>query len=262
MKTAIPRRVLLMLALLSAMPLRGEPPPGYVLKWADEFEGAQLDATKWQKWLPGPRHDAINTPDAVSVGDGVLTITTYTEGGKHYTGMVSTEGLFDICYGYIEARVQWADAPGTWSAFWSLSPTMGNPIGDVAAAGMELDFVEHRAMNNEGANFSGKANFTLHWDGYGKEHQVASMETAELGLGSGFHVYGFEWTETAYRWFIDGKLLWEVTAPISKRPQFLVLSSEVMSEAWSQKIPPGGYGDRATSNVNMLVDYVRYYVKP
>jgi hypothetical protein len=37
---------------------------------------------------PGPRHDGILTPDAVSVGGGVLTIKPYTQAGKHYSGMI------------------------------------------------------------------------------------------------------------------------------------------------------------------------------
>src|SRR5438128_8004948 len=88
-----------------------EPPPGYQLKWADEFDGTQLDLQKWKLWLPGKRRDAINTLDAVSVAGGKLTIGTYTEGGKHYTAMISTQGIFEPSFGYYEARIQWQDAP-------------------------------------------------------------------------------------------------------------------------------------------------------
>ena len=45
--------------------------------------------------FPGARRDATDTPDAVSVCDGFLTITTYTENGRHFTGVISTEGLFE-----------------------------------------------------------------------------------------------------------------------------------------------------------------------
>src|SRR6266446_7548496 len=97
------------LALLLALAALAvaEPPPEYQLKWADEFDGTQLDLQKWKIWLPGKRRDAINTPDAVTVADGRLTITTYTEGGKHYTGMISTQGIFETSFGYYEARIQW-----------------------------------------------------------------------------------------------------------------------------------------------------------
>ncbi len=127
---------------------------------------------------------------------------------------------------------------------------------------MEIDFVEHRAVDHEGKPLGPKANFTLHWNGYGKEHKGKGHQTPALGLDKGFHVYGFEWTESAYRFFIDGKLQWEVQEPISKRPQFMILSSEVESGAWSAAIPEEGYGDRASGKTKIVVDYVRHYVKP
>ena len=61
-----------------------------VLSWSDEFNGPGLDTTRWAHRASGPRHDGVLTPDAVSVGGGVLTIKTYTEGGTHYSGMIST----------------------------------------------------------------------------------------------------------------------------------------------------------------------------
>ena len=130
--------------------------------WSDEFDGVALDQTKWVYWNPGKRRHAMNVPEAVTLRDGFLTIATYTESGKHFTGMISTRDKYEAQYGYYEARIQWADAPGQWSAFWSQTPTIGKPIDDVAAAGMEIDFVEHRAVDHEGKPLAAKANFTLH----------------------------------------------------------------------------------------------------
>ena len=253
---------LLFLAALAC----AEPPPGYTLKWADEFDGTQLDATKWKLWLPAKRRDAINTPDAVTVADGKLTITTFTEGGKHYTGMISTQGIFEPSFGYYEACIEWHDAPATWSAFWTISepmllPYMGAHIGDVSKAGNEIDFVEHRETDHEGKRMAGKANFTLHWDGYAAHRNGSGFLTPDLGLDKGFHIYGCEWSKTGYRFFIDGKMLWETPGPVSRRPQFIVLSTEVENKLWSWSIPDGGFGDRASSRVKFVVDYVRFYSK-
>ena len=256
------------LALLFALTVfaTAEPPPGYTLKWADEFDGTHLDSTKWKVWLNGVRRDAINTPDAVSVADGKLTITTFTEGGKHYTGMVCTEGLFEPTSGYYEARILWNDAPATWSVFWTISdlmllPDMGVHIGNVGASGNEIDFVEHRELDHEGKRMAGQANFTLHWDGYAAHRNGSGYLTPDLKLDEGFHVYGCEWSESGYRFYIDDKMLWETPGPISLRPQFMILSTEVSDGLWSSHVPSGGYGDRASSKVKFTVDYVRYYAK-
>ena len=258
MKNALATLVL----LCCGTPLFAEPPQGYVLKWSDEFDGAELDKTKWEHWHPGKRRHAMNVPEAVTLRDGFLTIATYTEAGKHFTGMISTRDKYEAQYGYYEARIEWMDAPGQWSALWSQTPTVGKPIDDVATAGMEIDFVEHRAVDHEGKPLAAKANFTLHWNGYGKDHKGKGHQTPALALDKGFHIYGVEWTESSYRFFIDGKLQWEVKEPISKRPQFMILSSEVESGAWSAAIPAEGYGDRASGKTKIVVDYVRHYMKP
>jgi len=103
------------------------PPIGYQLAWSDEFDGGTLDMNKWSYRGLGRRHDALNVTDAVSVGGGQLTITTYTSGGKHCTGMIGTEGKFERRFGYWEARLQFEGAPGMWSAFWIQTPTFGRP---------------------------------------------------------------------------------------------------------------------------------------
>ncbi|RME92420.1 MAG: glycosyl hydrolase family protein [Verrucomicrobia bacterium] len=245
-------------ALLAAFHLSAAPPAGYELAWADEFEGTALDPAKWNHRQPGPRRDAINTPDAVTVKDGILTITTWTEGGKHYTGMISTAGLFESGPGYYEARVRFADAPGMWSAWWLQTPTMGRPLGDPAKAGMEIDLFEHRAVNQAGKDIADQVQHTLHWDGYGEHHKSRGHLTPPLGLRQGWHVFGCEWTETEYRFYVDGRLTWR-SGPVSLRPEFMILSSEVHDGRWAGRVPEGGYGSRASSRTRFEVDYVRYY---
>jgi beta-glucanase (GH16 family) len=98
--------------------VQAAPPPGYQLVWSDDFNGPALDTNKWDYWLPGRRREAVNVSNAVTVTNGAATLTTYTDEGKHYTGMISTAGKFELVHGYWEARISYADAPGMWSAFW------------------------------------------------------------------------------------------------------------------------------------------------
>ena len=254
-------RVSALICVLSLMGgvVRAEAPAGYKLAWADEFDGASLDASKWVCWLPGKRHDAMNTADAISVTNGCLVITTYQEGGTNYTGMVSTRDKFMPVRGYWEARIEFRESPGMWSAFWLQSPTMGHPPDDPVKAGVEIDIIEHRAVAKNGGRLDGTVQHTLHWNGYGKYHQSTNHATIDDKLKSGFHVYGFEWTESEYKFYVDGRVTWTVNQPISQSPEFLILSSEIHDASWAGYIPKEGYGDRATSRTKMLVDYVRYY---
>ena len=238
------------------------PPPGYQLAWSDEFDGQSLDTNKWNHWLLGKRRDALNVTNAVTVSDGCLTVTSYSEGGKYYTGMVSTQGKFEPVHGYWEARIRFEDSPGMWSAFWLQSPRMGRPIGDTAKAGAEIDICEHRVVSKEGEPLASKVQHTLHWDGYGQFHQSRAQLTPDLKLDSGFHVYGFEWTDAAYRFYVDGKMTWTTTNAVSNTNEFAILSSEIEGTAWAGPVPAAGYGDLSHSKTKMVVDYVRYYSRP
>ncbi len=251
--------------LLCASRAHAAPPSGagWALVWNDEFEGTTMDTAKWRHWLLGARRDAVNSPSAVSVGDGKLVISTYTSGGTHYTGMISTESTYPYTYGYIEARINYDSNPGMWSAFWMQSPTMGNPIGSPNSAGTEIDICEHRKVDGSGVDRDGNIGGVIHWDGYGTDHRSYGYDSGNLGLGTGYHIYGMEWTPTQQKFYIDGVLRWTInnatTSPVSQRSEFIILSSEVENGGWSSTVPAGGYGSLATTTTKMEVDYVRVY---
>src|SRR5262249_38161168 len=131
-----------------------------------------LDTSKWAV-ATGTRRNAVNTASAVSEGGGYLTITTYTSGGTNYTGFLGTYNSFKATYGYWEARINFQDSPGMWSAFWVQSPTTGHRPRTPAVAGTEIDVVEHRATDSAGTNISNKSESNLHWDGYGSSARSA-----------------------------------------------------------------------------------------
>jgi beta-glucanase (GH16 family) len=246
------------------------------LTWSNEFNGTILDHTRWTYRASGPRFDGIDTPDAVSVGNGVLTIKTYTEAGQHFTGMIGTQkfGLmgFEQTYGYFEARVKFNNLPGQWSAFWLQSPTLGSPVGDPATAGVEMDVAEHRARcvaapsptppetcapDND---ISNRIQQALIWDGYGADSKAAVKLSDPLpGLGNGsWHTWALRWTPTELTFYYDGAATWSVTDPIARRSQFMILSSDV-GQFFAGAIPAAGYGSREASTTTTQFDYVRVW---
>jgi beta-glucanase (GH16 family) len=244
--------------------------------WSDEFDGTSLDASRWSHRATGVRADGILTPQAVSVGGGALTIRTYTDAGKHYSGMVSTQSQggagFQQAYGFFEARVRFAGAPGQWSAFWLQSPTIGSPLGDPGTAGVEMDIVEHRArcvtapapappsLCAPGSDVSDRAQQGLIWDGYG-EHRASMVRLSDPlpGLGAGgWHTWALRWTPTQLTFYYDGAETWSRSGPTSRASEYVVLSSEV-GEAFAGPIPSSGYGSREATTTGMQVDYVRVW---
>ena len=246
--------------------------------WSDEFAGAELDGTRWDHRASGDRHDGILTPDAVAVGDGMLTITTYTEDGDHYSGMISSLGGstgFEQTYGYFEARMRFNSSPGQWSAFWLQSPTIGDPLGDPQEAGVEMDVVEHRVQCVEApaptppqtcgpaSAIADRAQHGLVWDGYGAAQQSAVKLSEPLaGLGNGsWHTWALNWSPNRLAFLYDDREIWSQTGPISRRDQHIILSSEV-GAFFAGEVPQDGYGTRLTSTTNMQVDYVRAWETP
>ena len=237
------------------------PPPGYRLVWSDEFDGTALNTNRWGYWLLGKRRNAVNVTNAVSVGNGELTIRTYSEGGTNFTGMIATAGRYLPTYGWIEARIAWSESPGMWSAFWMQSPTMGRPIGDAANAGTEIDIVEHRLLDKRGENIDAHAVSNIHWDGYGASARSAGSSLYGSGLNVGYHTYAMEWTAACQKFYVDDGLVWTFsdTSALSQRSEFLILSSEVDNHAWAGHIPVDGYGSRTNRTTQMKVDWVRVY---
>jgi beta-glucanase (GH16 family) len=257
------RSAILLAVLFAATAAHAGPPPGYRLVWEDNFDGDRLDRTKWVPETYVRRGNPL-AAEAVTVKGGVLTITTYTEGGKHYTGFLTTKGKFETTYGYFEARIRFRSSPGQWGAFWLHSPTIGRPVGDPARAGTEIDIIEHRARDNRGRDISNLLCMNLHWDGYKpKVHRhVGHTAPAPAGapaLQGHWHTYGLLWTAEGYRFYLDGAEQWRTGEAVSKQSEFLLLTCEIEDKGWAGNVPAGGYGPRGESRTTMEVDWVRVW---
>jgi beta-glucanase (GH16 family) len=232
----------------------------YRLVWHDEFDGPALDPSKWSHYAPGPRRDAVNVPEAVSFqldqGHSVLVITTsrHDEPGpdgsprtEFRTGMISTRGLFEPTFGYFECRMKFQRQIGHWAAFWINTPTMGNPIGDPAAAGVEIDVIEY--LRN--GDYADKAQHAIHWDHKTPRYQRDFAAPVRPEIGEGYHVFACEWTPDYLAFFVDGEETWRTAKAIPKRPQHLILSLEIGK--WADDIRKASLPD------SLYVDYVRVY---
>lgn len=59
---------------------------GYELVWADEFDGRELDAQKWEVRGIGPRALGYVSPEAVKVEGGLLKLSAIQKDGKILLG--------------------------------------------------------------------------------------------------------------------------------------------------------------------------------
>lgn len=242
----------------------------YQLVWADEFEGSALDPDTWTH-LVGPRanRDGLYRENAVTVANGSAIITTYTESGEHYSGFIETKDRFSQAFGYYEARIQFNDVPGMWSAFWLMPrdlPTALPPelLGNPDFAGVEVDIVEHRKVKQNGTDIENVINNALHWNGYNANHLRSTQESAHPALSNGtWHTYGVLWTPQGFTFYFNDQPIFQTSEAVSHRSSHVILSSEILGNSWAGNIPSGGFGSRAASTVRMHTDWVRVYeLKP
>jgi hypothetical protein len=108
---------------------------------------------------------------------------------------------------YIEARILYGAAPGSWPAFWLLSS--GNHQGSADAPCDEYDLVENHLPKT--ASF----HVAHHQWNYGDVHAVLDPEPSYAAIAGGgdgcerFHTYGCLITEKTSAIYLDNVKIWE-----------------------------------------------------
>lgn len=251
------------------------------LAWADEFDGTELDRTKWdyRTSMMGKEHPAW-VEDGVKLdgeGNAVFTLMTDENGNpvssQLQTGhnfmdqpVISTkfgedhlqwnigklhENKFTHSYGYYECRCRLQQKEGWWSAFWIQSPIIGASL-DPKDSGVEIDIME----SFEPGEIAGHNVFT---GGYGLDMK-RSRAGGDVNLDEKeFHRFGLLWDETGYTFYIDGKEDGKITEHITARPEFILISTEVKGYRYEDHKPV----KEAFENLgdSFLVDYVRVFDK-
>jgi len=229
---------------------------GWKLALDDNFNGTELNPQIWNVET-GKRRDAVNSAESVDVKDGKLVITTYTDkAGVTHCGFVTSRKKFLVKQGKAVARCRFSVQPGTQVAFWLQSPTNGKS-GDPAKAaedGVEMDVMETTGL------MKGAYQYALHWGGYKPESHKSSNHRFSKIVGDQWHDYGVEWDDTGYKFTFDGKVVaTDEKSPVSKVPEFILLTSESNIKAWNGERPKGGYGPKETSTNTFEVDWVKVW---
>lgn len=251
------------------------------LVWSDEFDGTQLDTSKWdyrlsmmgkryRTWddqgvrLDGESHAvfSIYEKDGEICSSQLQTGYNYMDeppkadgndcwdGGLHWPIGKFKEHKFLHRYGYYECRCRLQQKPGWWSAFWIQSPVIGC-CPDPAVAGIEVDIMESFSPGHviEHCNHSG---------GYGPDHiqQSAGRSPDDLALDQ-WHTFGLLWTPEGYTYYIDGEEDGHISEPVSHIPEFILISTEVMG--YRSKALKATDEARAAVGDTFMVDHVRVF---
>jgi len=245
--------------------------PNWKLVWSDEFDGPDIDKSKWNFNIDGKGEGNgeleyySDSSKNAHIEDGMLHITAIKgdDGHKFTSVRMDTKGKFYWKYGRFEARIKMPQGKGCWPAFWLMPED--SKYGGWASSG-ELDIVEMvggQMKEGDGDSINwGTIHYGDKWphNVHTGDHIVASDK-----LSADFHTYAVEWEPGIIRWYFDGNLYeeqvkWYTKAAPFPAPfdqNFYVILNFAVGGAW-----PGKPDDSTTFPQDMVIDYVRVYQPP
>lgn len=220
------------------------------LVWADEFDGHDLDRTKWDFRLNfwGKPFDAYTDQGIVLDGNSHIELHRVDVGSRYASPQLQTgansfdhmaatkenpwgqDGIWPLeplsepkfvhRYGYYECRCKFQNDPETmWSAFWTQSPTIGARF-EPEWCGIESDIMECFHV--------GKATTGNIMGGYGKQYRAEGRVRYDLKeTADGWHYFGMDWREDGYTFYCDGEVISTADKNVSHVPQFILLTTEI-----------------------------------
>ena len=278
------------------------PEGNWKLVWSDEFDGDELDRTKWDFRLnfwgrPFPAYcdkgvsldgesNAVFSP--VRLEDGRICSAQLQTGSNSFDiPKYSFDSKVNACgdnnfwplgkipepkfmhrYGYYEVRCKLQKTDGWWSAFWMQTPSPGITY-DPEWSGVENDIMEYFGKHKlTSGNFYGGYGADLKQDArvdYDFKGNICEKGVKLSGEGfeaeeDEFHRFGLLWTEDKYVFYYDGKETARTSYPISKVPQFILLTTEVQGYRRGDGLKHDPKAEDSLGD-KFVVDYVRVFDK-
>ncbi|OYU97503.1 MAG: hypothetical protein CFE21_04205 [Bacteroidetes bacterium B1(2017)] len=238
------------------------------LRWADEFNGTNLDTTFWEYQLGdgcpnlcgwGNGESQYYQKSAVVVENGLLKIKAKKEtiGTSFYSSArIRTINKMDFASGRIEVRARMPIGRGYWPAVWFL-PTE-NYYGIWPLSG-EIDMLE--AKGQEPTNTYG----TIHYGARTPNNKyTGTTYTLPSGsFASDFHRYGLIWKNDTIKWLVDDVVY--STKTRASLPEFWWPYDRNFHCIINMAVGGNflGYPDASTPDTaTMQVDYIRIYQNP
>lgn len=230
------------LAFLSGCaPHHATVPRGEIV-FEDDFDGAELDRSKWNVVTPGfwvndEQEVYVDSPDVVRVvhgaeaegaTGGALVLQARekpnadTHDGRRFdfvSGRIDTRGKMEFAYGTAAARIKLARGVGLWPAWWALGTGRWPDTG-------EIDVME----------YVGETDWTsvaLHGPGYSGETPLVNKYFFDGAPdATAWHVYSVDWSPTGFLFRVDGRLVYRASRAMIEHygrwaydnPKYLILN--------------------------------------
>ena len=248
--------------------------------WNDEFDGAELDRSKWDFRLSmmGRRHPAWVDRGVRLDGRSHVVFDIVEECGRPVSAQLQTgynfmdepvvptkfgsealqwnigklrPSLYLHRYGYYECRCRLQqNTDAWWSAFWIQSTVIGASL-DAGDTGAEIDVMEYTRPGRI-------ASHNVFTGGYGLDSRRLKTGGVDGIDTAAFHRFGLLWEPTGYTFYVDGVENGRITEEVSHRPEFILITTEVKGYRHDDHQPVAAAFD-AIGRDSFIVDHVRVF---
>ena len=248
------------------------PPPGF--RWevneafSDEFDGVELDASKWHDhnpdWIGRPPGKFM--PSSVSVEDGFLKIQMTPldppQGDFSIAAGAIQSKSKDALYGYYECRMKASQLTAS-SNIWMVGDGLEIPGGKL---GFEL-IVQFTIGGSAEHKDHMKSNAMVAYKPEGKDTKKEKAKLTDRvrlrsGVAEEFHTYGCWWVDAnTIRFYVDGKYAYTIkpSTKFDDHPYRHPLSFNLVCETFDwQSLPTHSELTNPELNTTYF-DYVRSY---
>jgi len=240
--------------------------PSGRLVWSDEFEGTELDSSKWNIVHAGGgfgnKEKQFYRGENAKLADGVLSIEAKCEDydGDNYTSSkLHTQHKGDWGPGHrVEVRARLPKGKGVWPAIWMLPSTRTSSWPRCG----EIDIIESVGCTQD------KVYGTIHTEAYNHMHHTEKSRTMDID-GTEWHTYSIDWTEAGLTWFVDGESFHRFAPSakdVEKWPfdqEFYLILNVAVGGSWGgmcvHNAPSCSTDDEFGHSQVMQVDFARVY---
>jgi len=231
------------------------------LVWEDDFDGNEIDSTKWSRIPKGEsdwnRHmstvdDVFRLENGSLYLRGINNPDTTKDSRPFITGGIWSKNKFAFQYGRIEIRAKLGSAQGAWPAMWMLAEL--DKYGKYPLNG-EIDIMEH--LNYDTIIYqTTHSHYTLN---LGQKDNPPHGGTAPVNANE-YNVYGLSWYPDKIVFQLNGKdtftyprvdgvdkSQWPYDQP------FFILIDQQLGGNWVGQV------DQSQLPVEMEIDWVKVY---
>lgn len=246
----------------------------YTLVWNDEFNGTELDTTKWhyieyESEGKNGKKSARSRNNFHFDGATMTIIPTQTE-DTYYGGMIYSDTGMTFKYGLLEISAKLPDASGFWTTLWTCGKGHANKKDVVVYPEIDINesFGNGKAVAANCHSWPGKLGEEMGLQhtscdaSYSKEKVRYALDGRSFN--DDFHTFGLLWTESQMSFTVDGEIYFTFDTTTSEQDkltynqhQFVIISMAVVLAHGAEMTTDESVWTNGKANYS--VDWIRLY---